>query len=284
MSTIGWVGLGNMGRGMAQRLLAAGRPLWVWARNPEQTLDLRRRGAHVATDLIELAQRSRIIFTMLRDTSDVDEVYKAMFPGMQPGTVFIDMTTAAPAVALRSAALTQEKSAGFLDAPVTGSVIAAREGRLTSFVGGDASLLQASLPVLQTLGGHIVHCGGNAAGYRMKLVNQTVLAGIFLGLADGLALARHDAFPAEVVLEAVGSGPAAGSLFQTYAERMLRGSDDSSFTLGLLRKDLRLARDEAVQNGVPSTLLDLMLERLALASERYGPQVGVHMLSRMDLP
>jgi len=283
MDTIGWVGLGTMGLPMAQRFLSAGHPLWVWARNPQQTLELRRRGAHVATDLIELAQRSRIIITMLRDTTDVDEVYAGMRLGMQPDTVFIDMTTAAPAIAQRAVTITHDRSAGFLDAPVTGSAIAAAEGRLTCFIGGDAHLLDACRPILEKLGNHLVHCGGNGAGYRMKLVNQTVLAGIFLGLADGLALARHEAFPLSVIREAIGSGPAAGSLFHTYAERMLSGSDDRSFTLGLLRKDLRLAREEALANEVSTALLDLMLERLTAASERFGPQAGVHMLSRMDV-
>lgn len=284
MNTIGWVGLGNMGLPMAQRVLTLGRPVWVWARNPQQTLELKRQGAHVATDLIELAQRSNIIFTMLRDSTDVEEVYEGMRIGMQPDTLFIDMTTAEPAVAQRVAAITGERSAGFLDAPVTGSAAAAGQGALTCFVGGDAALLEACRPILSELGSHLVHCGDNGAGYRMKLVNQTVLAGIFLGLADGLALARHDAFPASVVLEAVGSGPAAGSLFQTYAERMLMGSGDRSFTLGLLRKDLRLARAEAEENGAPTSLLDLMLERLTAAAERFGPQAGVHVLSRMDIP
>lgn len=283
METIGWVGLGNMGFPMAQRMLDAGHPLWVWARNPQQTLGLKRQGAHVATDLIQLAQRSRIVFTMLRDTADVDEVYAAMRIGMQPGTLFIDMTTAAPAVATRAAGVARERSAGFLDAPVTGSAKGARDGQLTYFVGGDAHWLETGRAVLGRLGNRIVHCGASGAGYRMKLVNQTVLAGIFLGLADGLNLARHDGFPASLVLEAVGSGPAAGSLFQTYAERMLTGSTDSSFTLGMLRKDLRLAQAEAMANDAPTTLLDLMLERLASASERFGPQAGVHMLSRMDV-
>ncbi|NYT22384.1 NAD(P)-dependent oxidoreductase [Alcaligenaceae bacterium] len=283
METIGWVGLGNMGLPMAQRILAAGHPLWVWARNPQQALDLKRQGARVATDLIELAQRARIVFTMLRDTADVDEVYAGMRIGMQPDTLFIDMTTAAPAVAQRVAALTAERSAGFLDAPVTGSVADAREGRLACFVGGDEHLLEACRPVLSQLADHVVHCGATSAGYRMKLVNQTVLAGIFLGLADGLALARRDAFPPSLVLEAVGSGPAAGALFHTYAGRMLQGSDDRSFTLGLLRKDLRLAQAEAVESGASSTLLDLILERLTAAAERFGPHAGVHVLSRMDL-
>ena len=282
MSTIGWIGLGNMGLPLAERIMSAGHPLWVWARNPQQTLELKRRGASVATDLIELAQRSRIVITMLRDTTDVEHVYSAMRQGMQPDTIFIDMTTAAPALAKNNVAITAERAAAFVDAPVTGSVASAAEGRLTCFAGGDAETVEACRPLLSQMADNIVHCGEHGSGYRMKLVNQTILAGIFLGLADGLALARHDAFPTPVVLQALGSGPAAGTLFQTYAERMLMGSDDRSFTLGLLRKDLRLARAEAQRNAVSTALLDLMLERLALAAERYGPQAGVHVLSRVD--
>lgn len=283
MTTIGWIGLGKMGGTMARRLLSAGFPLWVWARNPEQALEFKRRGAQVATDLIELAQRSHIVITMLRDTSDVDEVYRAMRAGMQPNTLFIDMTTAAPAMAQRCLETATEVSAGFIDAPVTGSVADAAEGALTCFTGGGDSWLQTGLPVLRTLSSQIVHCGDIGSGYRMKLVNQTVLAGIFLGLADGLALARHDAFPPATVLEAIGSGPASGKLFQTYAERMLCGSDNQSFTLGQLRKDVRLARDEATRNKLPTDMLDLLLQRIDTASARFGPQAGVHMLSRTDL-
>lgn len=284
METIGWVGLGNMGLPMAKRLLNSGHPMWAWARNPQQTLELKRLGAHVATDLIELAQRARVVVTMLRDTADVEEVYEGMRIGMQPGTLFMDMTTAAPAVARRTRAVTAQREAFFLDAPVTGSVAAAAEGSVTCFVGGEPSLLETGGPILAKLANPVIHCGPDGAGYRMKLVNQTVLAGMFLGLADGLALARHDAFPPDVVLQAVGSGPAGGALFQTYALRMMSGSDDRSFTLGLLRKDLRLARAEAHENGVACAMLDLMLERLGAAAERHGPHAGVHVLSRMDLP
>jgi len=271
-----------MGLPMAQRILGAGLPMWVWARNPAQTLGLKRQGAQVATDLIELAQRARIVITMLRDTSDVEQVYSAMQPGMQPDSIFIDMTTAAPSIAQRNAATTKERSSAFIDAPVTGSIRAAQDGDLTCFIGGDADTIEAAKPTLSHLAAHIVRCGDHGAGYRMKLVNQTILAGIFMGLADGFALARRDAFAPDVVIEALSSGPASGSLFQTYAKRMLVGSQDRSFTIGLLRKDLRLARAEAVQSGISTALLDLALERLAMAAERFGPQAGVHMLSRLD--
>ena len=205
-----------------------------------------------------------------------------MLPGMQPDTIFIDMTTAAPNIARGNAAITLGRSSAFLDAPVTGSIQAAHEGTLSCFIGGDTDTVEAARPTLSHLAAHIVRCGDHGAGYRMKLVNQAILAGIFLGLADGFALARHGAFAPDVVIQALGSGPASGSLFQTYAERMLVGSQDRSFTIGLLRKDLRLARAEAMENGISTALLDLVLERLAMAAERFGPQAGVHMLSRLD--
>src|SRR5690606_38964236 len=188
-----------MGLPMAQRLLQAGHPLYVWARNPEQTLSLRKQGARIATDLVELAQRSQTIVTILGDTSDVESVYQGMLPGMQPGTAFIDMTTAAPRLASALTQLVAEKQAQFMDAPVTGGVAGAVNGTLTHFVGGEADVLQRSSALLSQLGQRAVHCGPAGSGYRMKLGDQTIIAGIFLGLAEGTALARARHFGIELL-------------------------------------------------------------------------------------
>src|SRR5690606_4673448 len=126
--TIGWVGLGKMGLPMARRLLLAGHPMYVWARNPEQTLSLRKDGAKIATDLRELAQRCQIVFTILGDPHDVEDVYQGLLPGIQPDSVFLDMTTAAPRIAVTLADLVSARGALFMDAPVTGGVAGAVNG------------------------------------------------------------------------------------------------------------------------------------------------------------
>ncbi|NYT63757.1 NAD(P)-dependent oxidoreductase [Alcaligenaceae bacterium] len=280
--TIGWVGLGRMGLPMAQRLLQAGHPLYIWARNPEQTLSLRKQGARIATDLIELAQRSQIIVTMLGDTSDVESVYQGMLPGMQPGTIFIDMTTAAPRLASALAELVASKQGQFMDAPVTGGVAGAAKGVLTHFVGGDADVLQRSTALLAQLGQRAVHCGPAGSGYRMKLVNQTIIAGTMLGLAEGMALARGSHFSIDLLTTALNKGTASGLLFDSYAERMMQGGGDVTFTLGLLRKDLRLAEAEAEQQQKPSLFLKFAVQCLNAACDRYGAHAGVQTLSQME--
>lgn len=280
--TIGWVGLGKMGMPMAQRLLREGHPLYIWARNPEQTLGLRKQGARIATDLVELAQRSQTLITILGDTHDVESVYKGLQPGVQPNTVFIDMTTAAPHAAPVLAEMVTKKGAHFLDAPVTGGVAGAVNGTLTHFVGGNADILQRSSALLSQLGQRAVHCGPAGSGYRMKLVNQTIIAGIFLGLAEGMALARASHFDIELLTTALNKGTASGMLFNSYAERMMQGSGDITFTLGLLRKDLRLAEAEAELHQRPSQFLKFAVQCVNTACERFGAHAGIQMLSQLD--
>ncbi|SHH41430.1 NAD(P)-dependent oxidoreductase [Pollutimonas bauzanensis] len=280
--TIGWVGLGKMGLPMAQRLLQAGYPLHVWARNPEQTLTLRKQGARVATDLLELAQRCQTVCTILGDTRDVESVYEKLLPGMQPDSIFIDMTTAAPRMAAALVKLTATRGAQFLDAPVTGGVAGAANGTLTHFVGGDAAVLQRSAALLAQLGQRAVHCGAAGSGYRMKLVNQTMIAGVFLGLAEGLALARSSHFDIRLLNTALSKGTASGMLFDSYAQRMMHGSGDVTFTLGLLRKDLRLAQAEAEFQQHPSPFLKFAVQYLNTACERFGAHAGVQMLSQLE--
>jgi 3-hydroxyisobutyrate dehydrogenase-like beta-hydroxyacid dehydrogenase len=279
--TIGWVGLGKMGLPMAQRLRHSGQRMLVWARNPEQTLALRKEGAQVATDLMELAHRCTTIFTILGDTRDVESVYQGLQPGMQEGALFIDMTTAGPVVATTIQSMVQHRGAFFLDAPVTGGVPGAANGTLTHFVGGDAQVLERCKPLLATLGRQAVHCGPAGSGYRMKLINQTIVAGILLGLAEGMALARASQFDPELLNEALGGGTASGMLFNAYAERMMTGTGDVNFTLGLLRKDLRLAQAEADLQHQSSRFLNFCIMVLNQACDRFGPHAGVQMLGRL---
>lgn len=279
--TIGWVGLGKMGLPMAQRLMQAGYRLHIWARNPEQTLSLRKQGARVATDLIELAQRCGIVFTMLGDTHDVEGVYEGLMPGVQPNTVFIDMTTAAPRISAVVAKHLATRDAVFLDAPVTGGVAAATDGSLIHFIGGDAAVLQRCEPILSQLGRRRVYCGEAGSGYRMKLVNQTIIAGVFLGMAEGISLARSSHFDLDLLASALDQGSASGVLLSSYLQRMMEGGGDVTFTLGLLRKDLRLAQAEAELQQKSSLFLKFALNHLNAACQRFGAHAGVQMLSRL---
>lgn len=133
-------------------------------------------------------------------------------------------------------------------------------------------------PLFPALSRRVVHGGGPGAGYRMKRVNQTMMAGVLLGLANGVVLARAAGCDAAQLVEALGSGSAASALFDTYAGRMLARQGPETFSLGLLQEDLRLARDEAPQSGASTRFVEFALAEVAAACARFGPQRGVQVL------
>lgn len=276
---VGWIGLGRIGWPMAERVLGAGWPLRVWSRRPQTRTAALALGAAAVATPEALARECEIVVTIVGDSTDVCELHERMLPQARPGAVYLEMTTAAPATALRSAELAARSGAVVLDAPVSGGVAGARQGALTQFVGGAHEALARCTPLLQAFSRDIVHCGSAGAGYRMKLVNQTIVAGILLGLADGAQLARGAGFDAELLRRALGRGTASGLLFDSYAERMRDAGGAVTFTLGLLRKDLRLARDEALARGAGTRLLDFALVSVAQACEQHGESAGVQALA-----
>ena len=276
---VGWIGLGNIGAPMALRVAAAGFPLQAWARHPEQAAALAAAGATLATDPESLAQRCDLVATIVGGPQDVSELHRRMIPVARRGTLFVDMTTAAAANADEARVLAASVGANVLDAPVTGGVGGAQRGALTAFVGGDAGALERARPLLAAFCARVVHAGPPGAGYRMKLVNQTMIAGTLLGLAGGARLARACGFASPALKDALSGGTAAGFLFDSYVARMIDGDGPVTFTLGMLRKDLRLARDEVAACGLDTGFHDAALAAVEAACVRHGEREGVQALA-----
>jgi 3-hydroxyisobutyrate dehydrogenase-like beta-hydroxyacid dehydrogenase len=276
---IGWIGLGHIGRPMAARVLQAGFPLTVWARRREAAQPLLDAGAAWADDPVALAQAGEIVVTVVGGPDDVQALHAQMMPAACPGTVFVDATTAAPRTAAAAAALAALHGLRSIDAPVTGGVAGAQRGTLTSFVGGEADAIERARPLLAAYSARLVPCGAPGSGYRVKLVNQTVIAGVLLGLADAARLARAAGIAADELQAALAGGTASGFLFDAYLGRMVNAGGPVSFSLGLLHKDLRLARDEARALGVQPQLLDAAIAALEAAIARHGAKAGVQMLA-----
>jgi 3-hydroxyisobutyrate dehydrogenase-like beta-hydroxyacid dehydrogenase len=276
---IGWVGLGRIGEPMAQRVRAAGWPMRVWARQPAATHTLQAAGAEVCPTLEELARNSDIVFTIVGGPADVHAVLGAMLPAARPGTQFIDMTTASALQAEPLRELAHARQVQLLDAPVTGGVAGAQRGALTSFVGGSIEALERARPVLQAFSQRIVPCGEWGSGYRMKLLNQTLVAGTLMGLADGARLARALGLAVEAVPAALANGTAGGNLFESYWARMHSGAGAITFSLGLLRKDLQLVAEEATHLGLALPQVQATLAAVEAACRRHGDQAGVQALA-----
>lgn len=277
---IGWIGLGRIGAPMAQRVLDAGFELTLWARRRAAAEPLLERGAAWVDSAEALLPRCDVVCTIVTGPDEVQALHATLMPQARPGTLFIDMSTAAPRTARRAADLAAAHGLQVLDAPVTGGVAGAQRGTLTSFVGGDADALERARPLLASYSQRVVACGPAGSGYRTKLLNQTLMVGSLLGLADGARLARASGMAAADVLAALEGGTGSSFLLPNYLARMISGEGPVTFTLGLLLKDLRLAREEAQALELPMPLLDAALAAVSQAVLRHGAEAGVQELAR----
>lgn len=277
---VGWIGLGRMGGPMAMRLLQAGVPLIVWAWRAEAAEAWVGQGARWAESPGALAAHSDILVTVVSGPADVQALAEALMPQALPGTLFIDMSTAAPATAQACDALAQRHGLAWLEVPVTGGVAGAQRGSLTGFAGGTPEALAQGQAVLDRLCQRIVPCGSAGSGYRTKLINQTLMVGALLGLADGARMARAAGMTAEFLQPALAGGTGSSVLFDNYLGRMIDGGGAVSFTLGLLRKDLHLAQTESQALGVAAPLLGAAVAAVEAAITRHGAEAGLQMLAQ----
>ena len=204
VQTVGFIGLGVMGRPMARNLLKRGFPLVVHSRSQPPVDEIVAAGARKASSPAEVAREATRIITMLPDGPDVERVLAGpdgIFSALQPGTILIDMSTIAPATARKLATEASARGASMLDAPVSGGEIGAIDGTLSIMVGGAASSLAAVRPVLEAMGNpeRVIHLGDSGAGQICKACNQLVIGGTLAAVGEAFALARKSGVdPAKV--------------------------------------------------------------------------------------
>ena len=165
--TVGFIGLGIMGRNMAEHILRAGYPLVVYNRTKEKAEELVEQGAEWVDHPAEVAERSDIVLTMVGFPEDVEEVYlgeTGLFSRGQSGSIFIDLTTSSPTLAKKLAEEGKKKGIHVLDAPVTGGDIGAKNATLAIMVGGEKEVYDRVLPILQLMGKKITYMGPAGAG------------------------------------------------------------------------------------------------------------------------
>jgi 3-hydroxyisobutyrate dehydrogenase len=265
MRTIGFIGLGVMGKSMARHLLKAGYSLLVYTRTKEKAVDLLQEGAIWKDTVADVAKEADAVITMVGDPHDVEEVYfgaSGLIAHAREGTYLIDMTTSKPSLAVQIYEAAKERSLFALDAPVSGGDIGAREGKLTIMVGGDEEAFHACYPLFSCMGTNIVWQGKAGAGQHTKMCNQIAIATNMIGVCEALAYAQRAGLDAKRVLETISTG-AAGSWSLTHlAPRMLAGDFSPGFYVKHFIKDMGIALAEA-------EALQLNLPGLALAKKLY---------------
>lgn len=253
--TVGFIGLGLMGRPMAANLLSAGYRLIAHNRSYPPVEALVAAGAAPAASPAEVARQATRIITMLPDSPDVERVLEGpdgVFSAIQPGTIVIDMSSIAPAPAIRLAARAASLGATMLDAPVSGGEIGAKSGTLSIMVGGDAAALAAVRPLLDVMGNpeRIVHIGDAGAGQLCKLCNQMVIGGTLAVVGEAFALARKAGVDPAKVREALLGGFAASRVLEVHGERILAANYVPGFRAELYAKDYRNVAAALAEHGV----------------------------------
>lgn len=263
---VGWIGCGVMGASMAGHVLEGGYSLCVFTRTQSKADGLIRRGAVWADSPKEVAQRSDVVFTIVGYPSDVEEVYLGeggIFNANKLPSIAVDMTTSSPALAEKLAARGLERGIKVLDGPVSGGDVGAKAGTLSIMVGGDGGALEKVRPILDLMGKTITHMGGAGAGQHTKMVNQTLIATMMIGVCEGLLYAKRAGLDPMRVIEAVGSGAAGSWSINNLGPRIVKGDYEPGFFVDHFIKDMRIALDEARR-------MRLALPGLALAEQLYN--------------
>jgi 3-hydroxyisobutyrate dehydrogenase/2-hydroxy-3-oxopropionate reductase len=250
MTTLAFVGLGQMGLPMAGRLLDAGHDLVVWNRSPARADPLVARGAVLVDTPAEAARQGMAVFTMLATPEALEEVVfgpDGLAEGMDEGHTLIEMSTVGPD-AVRDLAERVPDDVDVIDAPVLGSVPQATDGTLKVFVGADPELFEEWAPVLEAFG-RPMHMGPPGAGAAMKLVTNSVLGALMSGLAEALTLADAFALDQAAVLDILAESPI-GVTVKSKRELIESGHFPPRFKLSLAAKDLRLVTGTAQNAGL----------------------------------
>jgi 2-hydroxy-3-oxopropionate reductase len=255
--TIGFIGLGVMGGPMARNLLAAGFEVVAWNRSPEPLAALVEAGASAAGSPAGAAATADVLITIVSDDAALRQVLAGedgALAAMRPGSLVVDMSTVSPALARELAAAAAEREVGFLDAPVSGGDIGARDGALSIMVGGEAADLERARPVFEVLGSRVTHVGAAGAGQVAKACNQVLVAVIFGGLAEALVLGSKLGVDPARVLDAVGGGMAANRIMEVRRDNFLGHDFAPGFKVDLHHKDLEIALGASGEVDAPLPL------------------------------
>jgi 3-hydroxyisobutyrate dehydrogenase len=271
---VGFIGLGIMGGAMAMNIHKRGFPLIVYNRTRSKTEPFAKLGIPVANSPKEVAENSDVVIDMVVDAPDVEEVLfgrDGVIHGAHSGLIVIDMSTNSPDYARYFAKRLAEYGVEFLDAPVTGGDIGARQGTLTIMVGGKREVFERVKPVFEAMGKTIVYAGEVGNGQMLKLLNQIVVGINMLAVTEAMALAKKAGINMDALFTILSTGGANSFTVQYYMPKMMKGDFEPGFKAAHLKKDLRYALEIANRLNVslPGTALTLELYN-ALLSKGLG--------------
>lgn len=271
MTSIGFIGLGVMGRPMAANLLEAGHDLVVYNPSPAAVEELVGRGAKAAGNPAEVAGQAEVVMIMVPDSPQVEEVMlgeDGVLSTAADGQLVIDLSSIAPASAASIAEQARERGVRFLDAPVSGGEQGAIDGTLSIMVGGEAADFDAAKSLLDVLGKTVVHVGPPGAGQTVKLANQMLVGGIIELVSEAFVLLEASGVDLAAAVQVLAGGLAGNAILDKKAGGMLAHEFDPGFRIDLHHKDLTnalaAARDLGVAVPVTAVVAQLLIALRAM--------------------
>jgi 2-hydroxy-3-oxopropionate reductase len=252
MQKIGFIGLGTMGAPMAGHLIAAGYPAVVHTRS-KLPAALAATSAAPCSNARSVAEQADVVFLMLPDTPDVEAVLfgeNGVAAGLTPGKVVVDMSSISPIKTKEFAKRINALGCDYLDAPVSGGEVGAKNATLSIMVGGDEAVFAKVRPLLECMGKNITLVGGNGDGQTAKVANQIIVALNIEAVAEALLFAAKAGADPARVRQALMGGFASSRILEVHGERMIKRTFDPGFRIELHQKDLNLALSSARALGV----------------------------------
>jgi 2-hydroxy-3-oxopropionate reductase len=250
--TLGFIGLGIMGRPMAGHLIAAGHTVHLFTIEGVPS-DLTSAGGKACSSAAEVAKNADIIFTMVPDTPHVEAVLfgkDGVAEGMAAGKIVVDMSSISPIETKKFAEKIESMGGSYLDAPVSGGEVGAKAASLTIMVGGPEKTFNEIKPLFELMGKNITHVGGNGDGQTTKVANQIIVALNIQAVAEALVFASKAGADPAKVRQALMGGFASSKILEVHGERMIKRTFNPGFRIELHQKDLSLAINGARSLGV----------------------------------
>jgi 2-hydroxy-3-oxopropionate reductase len=265
MTAIGFIGLGVMGRPMAEHLVRAGHEVTVHNRSEEPVRALVSAGAKAGGSAADVAAGAEVVIIVVPDSPDVEAVVLGdggVLSAAPQGLLLVDMSTIRPDTARMVGEAAAARGVRFLDAPVSGGEVGAREATLSIMVGGAAEDFQAALPVLESLGRTIVHVGPVGAGQTVKAANQLIVAGVIELVSEAIVLLEAHGVDMPPAIEVLAGGLAGNQILERKAAGMLARRFDPGFRIDLHHKDLQIVQAAARDAGVAIPVTALVAQML----------------------
>lgn len=268
-TTIGWIGLGNMGIPMSQRLIGAGYPVTVYNRNRAKEAALKTAGAMTAETPADLISKTDVVFIMVTDDQAIREIFtgdNGLFSAKTSGKLIINMSTISPAISQEFGRLCNEQDNEYLDAPVSGSVKQALDGQLVIMVGGSQTAFDQATPLFRHLGKLSLHLGGHGAGNTAKLAINVLLSFHAQGLAEATLFAQQHGVKTEDFMTIFNNSAMSNVFGKIKGDAIIAGNYGAAFSIKNIAKDLRLAK----ALGLTTPLAQTAYKTFQDAEPEYG--------------